>query len=107
MSENKKETKNQDMIEKEMKEKMKQTVEDEKISGSLEPEAVEKMLETRKKKKSNNRRWKYASVAAAACVCSLSSVGYTNMNAGKNERRNGKQKADQKKIREKSHWQKL
>ena len=29
MSENKKETKNQDMIEKEMKEKMKQTVEDE------------------------------------------------------------------------------
>lgn len=31
MSENKKETKNQDMIEKEMKEKMKQTVEDEKI----------------------------------------------------------------------------
>ena len=30
MSENKKETKNQDMIEKEMKEKMKQTVEDEK-----------------------------------------------------------------------------
>ena len=69
MSENKKETKNQDMIEKEMKEKMKQTVEDEKIPGSLEPEAVEKMLETRKKKKSNNRRWKYASVAAAACVC--------------------------------------
>ena len=67
MSENKKETKNQDMIEKEMKEKMKQTVEDEKIPGSLEPEAVEKMLETRKKKKSNNRRWKYASVAAAAC----------------------------------------
>ena len=52
MSENKKETKNQDMIEKEMKEKMKQTVEDEKIPGSLEPEAVEKMLETRKKKKS-------------------------------------------------------
>ncbi len=51
MSENKKETKNQDMIEKEMKEKMKQTVEDEKIPGSLEPEAVEKMLETRKKKK--------------------------------------------------------
>ena len=50
MSENKKETKNQDMIEKEMKEKMKQTVEDEKIPGSLEPEAVEKMLETRKKK---------------------------------------------------------
>ena len=46
MSENKKETKNQDMIEKEMKEKMKQTVEDEKIPGSLEPEAVEKMLET-------------------------------------------------------------
>ena len=34
MSENKKETKNQDMIEKEMKEKMKQTVEDEKIPGS-------------------------------------------------------------------------
>ena len=33
MSENKKETKNQDMIEKEMKEKMKQTVEDEKIPG--------------------------------------------------------------------------
>ena len=32
MSENKKETKNQDMIEKEMKEKMKQTVEDEKKS---------------------------------------------------------------------------
>lgn len=60
MSENKKETKNQDMIEKEMKEKMKQTVEDEKIPSSLEPEAVEKMLETRKKKKSNNRRWKYA-----------------------------------------------
>ena len=56
MSENKKETKNQDMIEKEMKEKMKQTVEDEKIPSSLEPEAVEKMLETRKKKKSNNRR---------------------------------------------------
>lgn len=51
MSENKKETKNQDMIEKEMKEKMKQTVEDEKIPSSLEPEAVEKMLETRKKKK--------------------------------------------------------
>ena len=44
MSENKKETKNQDMIEKEMKEKMKQTVEDEKIPGSLEPEAVEKMF---------------------------------------------------------------
>ena len=43
MSENKKETKNQDMIEKEMKEKMKQTVEDEKIPGSLEPEAVEKL----------------------------------------------------------------
>ena len=39
MSENKKETKNQDMIEKEMKEKMKQTVEDEKIPSSLEPEA--------------------------------------------------------------------
>ena len=72
MSENKKETKNQDMIEKEMKEKMKQTVEDEKIPGSLEPEAVEKMLETRKKKKSNNRRWKYASVAAAACDLSCS-----------------------------------
>ena len=35
MSENKKETKNQDMIEKEMKEKMKQTVEDEKIPGCL------------------------------------------------------------------------
>ena len=35
MSENKKETKNQDMIEKEMKEKMKQTVEDEKIPGSV------------------------------------------------------------------------
>ena len=50
MSENKKETKNQDMIEKEMKEKMKQTVEDEKIPGSLEPEAVEKMLETRDRK---------------------------------------------------------
>ena len=33
MSENKKETKNQDMIEKEMKEKMKQTVEDEAGSG--------------------------------------------------------------------------
>ncbi len=35
MSENKKETKNQDMIEKEMKEKMKQTVEDEKIPVRL------------------------------------------------------------------------
>ena len=103
MSENKKETKNQDMIEKEMKEKMKQTVEDEKIPGSLEPEAVEKMLETRKKKKSNNRRWKYASVAAAACVCLVvGAVGYTNMNAGKNERpgtvTEGRSEEDQGKI---------
>ena len=103
MSEKKKETKNQDMIEKEMKEKMKQTVEDEKIPGSLEPEAVEKMLETRKKKKSNNRRWKYASVAAAACVCLVvGAVGYTNMNAGKNERpgtvTEGRSEEDQGKI---------
>lgn len=103
MSENKKETKNQDMIEKEMKEKMKQTVEDEKIPSSLEPEAVEKMLETRKKKKSNNRRWKYASVAAAACVCLVvGAVGYTNMNAGKNERpgtvTEGRSEEDQGKI---------
>ena len=90
MSENKKETKNQDMIEKEMKEKMKQTVEDEKIPGSLEPEAVEKMLETRKKKKSNNRRWKYASVAAAACVCLVvGAVGYTNMKRRKKMKRPG------------------
>ena len=103
MSENKKETKNQDRIEKEMKEKMKQTDEDEKIPGSLEPEAVEKMLETRKKKKSNNRRWKYASVAAAACVCLVvGAVGYTNMNAGKNERpgtvTEGRSEEDQGKI---------
>lgn len=87
MSENKKEVKNQDMMEKEMKEKMKQSVENEKIPSSLEPEAVEKMLETRKKKKSHNYRWKYASVAAAACVCLVvGAVGYANMNAGKNDR---------------------
>ena len=70
---------------------------------SLEPEAVEKMLETRKKKKSNNRRWKYASVAAAACVCLVvGAVGYTNMNAGKNERpgtvTEGRSEEDQGKI---------
>lgn len=50
MSENKKETKNQDMIEKEMKEKMKQTVEDEKIPGSLEPEAVERCWRRERRK---------------------------------------------------------
>ena len=87
MSENKKETKNQDMTEKEMQEKMRQAAENETIPSSLEPEAVEKMLEARKKKKAHNYRWKYASVAAAACVCLVvGAVGYANMNGSKNER---------------------
>ena len=38
------------MIEKEMKEKMKQTVEDEKIPGSLEPEAVERCWRRERRK---------------------------------------------------------
>lgn len=87
MRENEKEVKNQDMLETEMKEEMRQAAENETIPSSLEPEAVEKMLETRKKKKAHNYRWKYASVAAAACVCLVvGAVGYANMNGKKNER---------------------
>ena len=87
MRENEKEVKNQDMLETEMKEEMRQAAENETIPSSLEPEAVEKMLETRKKKKAHNYRWKYASVAAAACVCLVvGAVGYANVNGKKNER---------------------
>ena len=48
---------------------VKEIMSDVDVPSSLEPEAIEKMLEKRQKERSRKYRWKYAGIAAAACLC--------------------------------------
>lgn len=62
-----------DMSEKEnrqFEDTLKDAAEDVKVPESLEPKAIEKMLEKKNAEKKKKQRWKYrGAAAAAACVC--------------------------------------
>ncbi len=49
--------------------RLRSMTEDIQVPPSLEPEAVEKMLDARQRKQRRSYRWKYAGAAAAACLC--------------------------------------
>lgn len=52
------------------------TEEDVQVPPSLEPEAIEKMLEDKKKEKRRRYIWKYAGIAAAASLCLAVGIAY-------------------------------
>ena len=49
--------------------RLRSMTDDTQVPPSLEPEAVEQMLNKRKKEKGRRYRWRYVAGAAAACVC--------------------------------------
>lgn len=60
---------NRDKEEQLLEEEIKNMMDDVAVPPSLEPEAVEKLLEEKRKER-NRKRWqKYAGIAAAACLC--------------------------------------
>ena len=65
----KNENRNIDEREAAMEEKLRDLTGDTQIPPSLEPGAVEKMLQEKKKEKAKKYRWRYAGIAAAACLC--------------------------------------
>lgn len=59
----------------EIEEKIRELTRDIKVPDSLEPEAVEKLLEQEKRERVRKHRWKYAGIGAAACLCLAVGVG--------------------------------
>lgn len=69
------------LTDEEIEQALQKMTEDVQIPESLSPEAIEKKLEeSGAGKKKKTVWWKYASLAAAACVCAV--VGLTAMNRG-------------------------
>ena len=74
-----------DMEDKKREEELLKSIMDEEtaIPPSLEPEAVEAMLKARKQKKSRKDRWRYAGIAAAACLCVAAGIA-AGLGSGRN-----------------------
>ena len=70
----------------EIEERIRELTHDIKVPDSLEPEAVEKLLEQEKRERVRKHRWKYAGIGAAACLCLAVGVGAVLWHGGTGSR---------------------
>lgn len=70
----------------EIEERIRELTRDIKVPDSLEPEAVEKLLEREKRERVRRYRWKYAGIGAAACLCLAVGVGAVLWHGGTGSR---------------------